>query len=148
MSHSSRVKQLLAELLEDRQLLLSVQAILVAQHQAILSYDQPALDTLNQQLMGAYHQLHQHAQQRLDSLSQLGLPVNAQGMGQLLAELPGHLREPVQATWQTVLELLEKCRQSNRHNQQLTEMQYDILQDALPWQEQADYWLYQPEHRR
>lgn len=144
MTQSTLVRQLLADLLDDEQHLCAIQDILSAQRQAVLSYDQPQLDQLNQQLMNHYQQLHQHAKQRISGLRDLGLPANRQGMERLLANIPTAAQQFMQTAWDKLSATLEHCQQANSHNQQLLEQQQTILTECMPHICDDLSWLYQP----
>lgn len=136
------VKQLISDMITDRQHYIALNELLEQQRLLIIARNSTELDAVNEQLIGIYQHLSQSGQQRYALLQQLGVPSGALGIKALFARLPVTHKTQVSALWDSLEAQATRCKTLNEGNGTLLGMQQDILQNLINANE-PENWLYQ-----
>ncbi|MRS19727.1 flagellar protein FlgN [Enterobacteriaceae bacterium RIT692] len=138
---AEQVKNLLSDIKQDTHHYDALTTLLQQQRAAMIAYDVVSLQSVNEQLLAIYQQLHGSAQRRCKTLQALKLPSDSRGVNQLLPYLPSALAQQAESWWRTLESSALTCQQMNDRNGLLLTMQQDTLSSLtdLP----AQNFLYQ-----
>lgn len=136
------VKQLIADMIADRQYYTELNALLEQQRQLIVGRQSTRLDELNGKLIQIYERLATHSQQRYSTLAGLGIPAGPQGIKALFARLPASHQGQVNTLWADLETQANRCQTVNEGNGLLLGMQQEILENLVNSNE-PENWLYQ-----
>ena len=143
MSNAAQsVKQLIADMIADRQYYTELNALLEQQRQLIVGRRSAELDELNGKLIQIYERLAVNSQQRYATLAGLGIPAGPQGIKSLFANLPASHQGQVNALWSDLENQATRCQTTNEGNGLLLGMQQEILENLVNSSE-PENWFYQ-----
>lgn len=140
-STAERVKTLLRDIKQDTQHYDALTALLQQQREAMIACDAINLQSVNEQLLAIYQQLHGSAQRRSETLQALKLASDSRGISQLMPYLPAALAQQAESWWRTLELSALSCQQMNERNGLLLSMQQETL-GSLTGQGQQNF-LYQ-----
>ncbi|MBY4953639.1 MULTISPECIES: flagellar protein FlgN [unclassified Pantoea] len=140
-STAERVKTLLRDIKQDTQHYDALTALLQQQREAMIACDAMNLQSVNEQLLAIYQQLHGSAQRRSETLQALKLASDSRGISQLMPYLPAALAQQAESWWRTLELSALSCQQMNERNGLLLSMQQETL-GSLTGQGQQNF-LYQ-----
>ncbi|NIE52864.1 flagellar protein FlgN [Pantoea sp. Ap-870] len=140
-STAERVKSLLRDIKQDTQHYDALTHLLKQQREAMIACDAGHLQSVNDQLLHIYQQLHDSAQRRSETLQALKLSSDSRGVNQLLPYLPATLAQQAESWWRTLELSALTCQQMNDRNGVLLAMQQETL-NTLTGQPAHDF-LYQ-----
>lgn len=140
-STAERVKTLLRDIKQDTQHYDALTALLQQQREAMIACDAINLQSVNEQLLAIYQQLHGSAQRRSETLQALKLASDSRGISQLMPYLPAALAQQAESWWRTLELSALSCQQMNERNGLLLSMQQETL-SSLTGQGQQNF-LYQ-----
>lgn len=140
-STAERVKTLLRDIKQDTQHYDALTALLQQQREAMIACDAINLQSVNEQLLAIYQQLHGSAQRRSETLQALKLASDSRGISQLMPYLPAALAQQAESWWRTLELSALSCQQMNERNGLLLSMQQETL-GSLSGQGQQNF-LYQ-----
>ncbi|WP_343550776.1 flagellar protein FlgN [Pantoea sp.] len=124
---AEQVKALLSDIKQDTHHYDALSTLLQQQRTAMIAYDVVGLQSVNEQLLFVYQQLHGSAQRRCKTLQALKLPSNSRGVSQLLPYLPAALAQQTESWWRTLESSAHNCQKMNERNGLLLTMQQDTL---------------------
>lgn len=131
MAAAQQINRLIQDIVQDRKNYISLGALLEQQRQTFMKHDAPALDALNEQLLTEYQRLQYSANVRQQTLQQLGLTADNQGLQTLFTRLPAPHREKAAALWGDLQQRATRCKQLNERNGMLLNMQQELMSDLL-----------------
>lgn len=140
-SAAEQVKNLLIDIKQDTQHYDTLNMLLQQQRDAMVAYDVAKLQSINEQLLDIYQQLHGSAQRRCNTLEALKLPSDSRGVNQLLPYLPSALAQQAESWWRTLESSARICQQMNDRNGSLLTMQHEALSSLSDLS--AENFLYQ-----
>lgn len=140
-SAAEQVKNLLIDIKQDTQHYDTLNMLLQQQRDAMVAYDVAKLQSINEQLLDIYQQLHGSAQRRCNTLEALKLPSDSRGVNQLLPYLPSALAQQAESWWRTLESRARICQQMNDRNGSLLTMQHEALSSLSDLS--AENFLYQ-----
>ncbi|NWA61735.1 flagellar protein FlgN [Pantoea sp. B9002] len=126
-STAERVKTLLRDIKQDTQHYDALTALLQQQREAMIACDAINLQSVNEQLLAIYQQLHGSAQRRSETLQALKLASDSRGISQLMPYLPAALAQQAESWWRTLELSALSCQQMNERNGLLLSMQQETL---------------------
>lgn len=124
---AEQVKRLLSDIKQDTHHYDALTTLLQRQREAMIAYDVVSLQSVNEQLLTIYQQLHGSAHRRCKILQALKLPSDSRGVNQLLPYLPSALAQQAESWWRTLESSAQACQQMNDRNGLLLSMQQDTL---------------------
>lgn len=124
---AERVKILLRDIKQDTQHYDALTALLQQQREAMIACDANHIQTVNEQLLEIYQQLHGSALRRSEILQALKLASDSRGVSQLLPYLPSTLAQQAESWWRTLELSALACQQMNERNGLLLSMQQETL---------------------
>jgi flagella synthesis protein FlgN len=124
---TEQVKNLLNDIKQDTQHYDALTTLLQQQREAMIAYDVVNLQSVNEQLLSVYQQLHGSAQRRCKILQSLKLPSDSRGVNQLLPYLPTAVAQQAESWWRTLESSALTCQKMNDRNGLLLTMQQDSL---------------------
>ena len=138
-NHGPLIKQLLNDLSQDVKGYQQLALQLKQQHLLLTNRDSNALLSLNQDLDQVMATLSQHAKQRAESMTTLGLTQDDQGMQRLFAALPAPLNQQGRQLWQQLHKLTLECQSLNNQNGRLLAHQKQLMDKLLKPEQQYCY---------
>lgn len=132
---------LLQDMVQDRQLYISLKNLLEEQRMLLLERNSEQLSRVNQELMQIYQQLTNSATSRQQSLQTLGFSADKAGLRQFIQRLPEQHQGKISALWEDLQRHAQLCQQLNERNGMVLHMQQQVMENVVNAGQPAD-WLY------
>jgi flagella synthesis protein FlgN len=132
---------LLQDMVQDRQLYISLKNLLEEQRMLLLERNSEQLSRVNQELMQIYQQLTDSATSRQQSLQTLGFSADKAGLRQFIQRLPEQHQGKISALWEDLQRHAQLCQQLNERNGMVLHMQQQVMENVVNAGQPAD-WLY------
>ncbi|WP_337879885.1 flagellar export chaperone FlgN [Rheinheimera sp.] len=133
------LKLIIQSLQQDQQLLQQLSPLLQKQYVLLSLRKSAELELINQQATALLSQVQRNHQQRQQAMSELQLPLTAQGFARLLQKLPVAIRDASEDLLQKVQRHTELCQRLNQKNGELLAQQRRLLQRLLGQHDQQSY---------
>jgi flagella synthesis protein FlgN len=133
------LKQIISSLAQDSELLAQLGTLLQQQYVLMSERKSTELTQLNQQATALLTQLQHNASLRTAAMQQLQQPLTAQGLDNLLAQLPERIRLGSQQLLQKVQHHSSLCQQLNAKNGELLAYQRRLMQKLLGLPNKTQY---------
>ncbi|MGL6260602.1 flagellar protein FlgN [Vibrio sp. WXL103] len=142
MSKTAIIKAFIQGVQADVQDYQTLLKVMRSQHEWMTKRESQRLEAAAGKQQKFLAKLTGRAEERSKMLEQIGVSADATGVKRLIAALPSHVAEPLQASWNKLHHLVNECQVQNERNGKLLTMQQSILTELT---QPASVQTYAPE---
>ena len=126
-----QVKSLLRGIRQDEEDYRQLRAQFDEQRLCMIRRDSDALLAVNDAIHQRYQRLSDSARARRETLLNLGVSADRDGIAQVFSWLPAAQKHAAQQSWQQLERQAASCQSCNEKNGELLTMQYEFVQTFL-----------------